>query len=170
VLESGEPVVQVVGGQVVEGGDARTNLGLEVPLGPAPVGGEEAVGAVGRDRDWQDRAAEFVTDCCKGECVGVQACHGGEVFADEPELMAHHRIEREDDDPAAGDAVHFGDAGAPVGPVVRGEGGHGGVEAAGAKWEAFGDPANWGSGPGRPLRHHGGGWLDSDDDSFVRLI
>ena len=110
---------------------ART-VGIEVGLGPGPVGGEEPVLAVGGDGDrFHADAAERGVELRERRSVElVVGQRLGEVLVGEPEEPLHRGVPRQHHDPAR-DALHLGDPGPPVRPVVDREDGERRVEGAG---------------------------------------
>ena len=82
--------------EAVEHGDPVADHRIQERLGPAPVGQEEPVGAVVRDRHGLDpRSAEVTGDVLDGHARQIREL--GQVLLDRPIGIRQIRVEREDD-------------------------------------------------------------------------
>jgi len=134
----------------------------------APVGDEEPVAAVVRDRHGLDPLRAEVA----GELGHrhPRLAEGREVVAHEPEV--HHRLEiaLEDDGAAARHPLQLAQPGGAVGPVVVAEDRHRGVERAVGERQRLGGRLHGGRRADRALGEHHRRRLDGDDVAVARLI
>ncbi len=151
--------------------DAGAHRGIEVGLGPGPVGGEEPVLAVGGNGDrFHADAAERGIELRERRSVElVVGQRLGEVLVGEPEEPLHRGVPRQHHDPPR-DALHFGDPGPPVRPVVDREDGERRVEGPIAERELLGDSQRSRRSVRRSLCEHHRRRIDGCDDGTGRLV
>jgi len=128
--EGGDEAGLGFGSDKAPGALGAADVVVEEHFGAGVEGFGEEVGAVDGKGDGVDGGigAEGGGDVGEGlEAVALGVDEFGGVVG-EPEAVEGVAVEGHDDDGAAGDAPEFGDATAPVGPLVDGQDGHGGVD------------------------------------------
>lgn len=172
VAQSAQTAVDSRSWQAMPDRGGATYIRIEVCLGSAPQGDAEAVGAVGRDgyRFDPEIGKDGFEVCERGERLTVVFDDLWQVIAAQPQLLGHVEVQREQDDPPARDAEHFGETPIDVIPVVHRKDAYRRVHALVYQRQRLGDSLDRRGGIGRALGDHHGGGLDCDDLTVSGLI
>ena len=166
-----DAVRDLVGVEQAEHGDPRTHARVEVRARPAPVGVQEAVAAVVRNRDrLQPAATEGLQHPIERVARRHHAREAGQVVAHQPRRAHAARVPGEHHHPPPRNAAQLGEAALVIVPVVVGQHRHRGVEGVVVEREPLGARVHDGRRPGRPLGAHDRRRLHRGDVEVGRLV